>query len=263
MTQGFSIPAATVASLFAAAVLTTLLPLAVVILLGIRKKLSVMPFFVGMLGFFVSQMLLRIPLLSFLSTLPWYLRFASNPFVSALLIGGLSAGLFEETARLLCARIFCKSRLEWGDALSFGLGHGLCEVVLLVGISYVSSFFIAVLLNMGAVGLLEGFAPGMTEAVTGQFASVTPAMLALGVGERVPAMMFHIFASAIVFLGVRRGQTGWYFLAVLLHTVLNGAAALLALYTNVWVSEGFLWACGVLFLFLLPRVRKKYGGPAV
>lgn len=262
MTQVFSVPAATVASLFAASALTTLLPLGIVIVLGMRKKLSVMPFFVGLLSFFVSQMLFRVPLLSFLGTLPWYLRFASNPFVSALLIGGLSAGLFEETARLLGARVFCRGRLEWRDAVSFGLGHGLCEVVLLVGISYLNSAVMAVLLNVGAVGLLEGIAPGMTEVITGQFASLEPAMLAVGVGERIPAMVFHIFASVMVFSGVRRRQIAWYLLAVLLHTLLNGTAALLAWYGNVWISEGFLWAFGALLFILLLRFRKKYGGPA-
>ena len=229
MTQVFSVPAATVASLFAASALTTLLPLGIVIVLGMRKKLSVMPFFVG----------------------------------SALLIGGLSAGLFEETARLLGARVFCRGRLEWRDAVSFGLGHGLCEVVLLVGISYLNSAVMAVLLNVGAVGLLEGIAPGMTEVITGQFASLTPAMLAVGVGERIPAMVFHIFASVMVFSGVRRRQIAWYLLAVLLHTLLNGTAALLAWYGNVWISEGFLWAFGVLLFILLLRFRKKYDGPAV
>ena len=259
MAQGLSVPAAAVWAILAALFLTLVLPLGAAAFLGVKKKISAMPFFVGVLGFFVSQMLLRIPLLTFLNTRDWYVRFASNPFISAVLIGGLTAGLFEETARLAGARLFCKNRLEWKDALSYGLGHGLCEAVLLVGMSYLNAAVLAVLLNAGA---LESLSPELAKTVASQLSAFEPASVLLGAGERAPAVMFHIFASVLVFLGVRRGRAGGYWLSVLLHTALNGGAVLLARYGNIWVSEGFLWAFGVLMLCLLPRLKKAFLPPS-
>ena len=108
---------------------TVLFPLLLLVLLAIRRAISLRPLFIGVLAFFVSQILLRIPLLSILSTQGWFLTFAQQQMLLYLILLSASAGLFEESARLLGAKCFCKGRRSYRDAVSFGLGHGLCEVV--------------------------------------------------------------------------------------------------------------------------------------
>ena len=43
--------------------------------------------------------------------------------VYVIVVGGLSAGLFEETARLVGAKLL-KQHRTYKDMISFGLGHG-------------------------------------------------------------------------------------------------------------------------------------------
>ena len=75
----------------------------------------------------------------------------------AVVVGGLSAGLFEETARLGGAAIL-KNYRTWKDMVSFGLGHGLCEVMLIAGIIPMSYFKIigTLLLAQGKKGVYLG-----------------------------------------------------------------------------------------------------------
>ncbi|MDD2956398.1 MAG: YhfC family glutamic-type intramembrane protease [Oscillospiraceae bacterium] len=257
MTQSVSISGTVMTFIFIGLGMTTLFPAAIALYLGVRKKLSVMPFFVGALAFFVSQILLRIPLLSFLGSFPWYAQAVANPIIAAVVVGGLSAGLFEESARLLGARVFCRRRLEWRDALSFGLGHGLCEVVMLLGLGYMNTAILAVLLNAGALDTLEALAPGMAATVAEQLGALSVSNILIGLGERIPAVMYHVFATTLVFLGVRRHKAGWYWLAVLLHTALNSGAVLLASW-GIWATECFTWLFGAALFFLLPQVKKRF-----
>lgn len=63
---------------------TVLFPLLLLVLLAIRRAISLRPLLIGVLAFFVSQILLRIPLLSILSTQGWFLTFCAttDAFVS-------------------------------------------------------------------------------------------------------------------------------------------------------------------------------------
>ncbi|MEG0693920.1 MAG: hypothetical protein RR444_12670, partial [Oscillospiraceae bacterium] len=65
-----------VVSFCIALLLTTVVPLVLLLVLGLKKKLSVIPMLVGASAFFVSQMILRLPIMSILSTQKWYQDFA-------------------------------------------------------------------------------------------------------------------------------------------------------------------------------------------
>ena len=66
------------------------------------------------------------------------------------------------------------------------------------------------------------------ELVAGQLAAATPAVVALGLLERVGAVLFHLFATSLVFTAVIRRKSLWYFAAVAAHTLFNSLAVLLA-----------------------------------
>ena len=51
---------------------------------------------------------------------------------------------------------------------------------------------------------------------------------ALGLLERVSAVLFHLFATSLVFTAVIRRNPLWYFAAVAAHTLFNSLAVLLA-----------------------------------
>ena len=49
------------------------------------------------------------------------------------LYGGLMAGVFEETGRYVSFKWFLKKETRIQDGLSYGIGHGGIEAMLIVG----------------------------------------------------------------------------------------------------------------------------------
>lgn len=101
----------------------------------------------GALAFFLAQVVLRLPLLNFaVPALP-------EPFRDLLLNPAalsFSAGIFEETARLVLMLVLLKGFHRWVDGAAFGLGHGGLEAVLLGGTGQIGNLTLSVLINSGA-----------------------------------------------------------------------------------------------------------------
>ena len=219
-----------VASFAAAAFCTLALPVVLLIVLAVMKKIRLAPLALGFVSFFVSQMVLRIPLLQLLNAAGALNAIAANTVLYAVVVGGLSAGLFEETARLGGAAIL-KNYRTWKDMVSFGLGHGLCEVMLVMGMAYLNNLLLAAALTdpAGPLGLLlTGLDSAALQQLTAQLAAIGPGLAALALLERVSAVLFHLFATSLVFTAVIRRKPLWYFAAVAAHTLFNSLAVLLA-----------------------------------
>lgn len=251
-----------VTALFAlAAVLTLLFPAALLIVLGARKKIGLLPLGLGFLSFLVSQVLTRIPLLQFFSAQPWYQQFAADsPYLLGILLA-FTAGLFEESARLGGAALLGPRKPDypggpprpgwrsWQGALSFGLGHAFCEVVLLVGLTHVNNLVVCLLMNTGGTELLTMLLPaGQVDQVVAQMAAVQPLDIVAGLLERVSAVLFHLFATSLVFCAAAQRKWLLYPAAVLAHTLFNAAALLpIGLWGIELVLLGLGLVCGVLF----------------
>ena len=226
----FAFSGVQVASFAIAAFCTLVLPVALLIVLGALKKIRLAPLALGFVSFFVSQMVLRIPLLQLLAAAGALDAIAANTVLYAVVVGGLSAGLFEESARLAGAAVL-KNQRTWKDMVSFGLGHGLCEVMLLTGMTHVNNLLLCAALSDPAgplAVLLAGVDSATLELVAGQLAAATPGLVALGLLERVSAVLFHLFATSLVFTAVLRRQPGWYLAAIAAHTLFNAVAVLLS-----------------------------------
>ncbi len=260
MMQQPLIPAASVAAMAAGFVLLFLLPAALLIVLCVRRKLSGAPLALGFASFFVSQMVLRIPILSALGAVPAVAAFAAgSPYLYALLVGGLSAGLFEETARLGGALIL-KNRRAYRDAVSFGLGHGLCEAMLLVGFNYINLIVLSLMVNTNAAALGTLLGSETYELVLEQLQSVTPVLVFWAVVERVSAVLLHLFNTVLVFRAVREKKAVFYLAALALHTVFNFGATLLAP-VSVAVCELVLLAAGLACGWGVLKARAWFEAP--
>ena len=95
---------------------------------------------------------------------------------------------------------------------------------------------------MGA--LLAGVDSATLELVASQLAAATPGVVALGLLERVSAVLFHLFATSLVFTAVIRRRPGWYLAAIAAHTLFNSVAVLLA-GAGMVVTELALLALGL------------------
>jgi len=224
-----------VISFVIALVCTTLVPAALIVILAIKKKISGLPLLFGALAFFISQILLRIPIINVLSTQGWYQDFAKL-FVPYVLVLCFTAGLFEESARLGGALIL-KQKRRFMDVISFGLGHGLCEVVILIGLTHVNNLIFCLAINNPGGLFAAMFPPEMLQPIIESLSDAEPYHVYMGLLERVSAVLFHIFATVLVFRGVVTKKWWYYILAIVAHMLFNLVAVLLATYTGMVVTE--------------------------
>jgi len=220
-------------------------------------------FLCGMLAFAAAQLLTRIPLmLVVVPTLP--------PPVATFLLSGpvasYTAGLFEETGRLVVMVLLLRRFHRWIDGVSFGLGHGGLEAMVLVGLNTVSNLVLAEMINTGNWARIAATMPAATaqqvhDALVG---TASPLFLAAGV-ERIGAIGVHVALSVLVLWGVHRSRKllAWV-LAVLLHGTVNLTAVLMAEYAvNPWLIELAVLVLAALLLVLAVRLRPGFATEVV
>lgn len=228
------------------AVICGLLPIVLVFFLIILKKIKVKPVVVGILAFLAAQ-IVRNGFLGLLSSFSWFSA-AAQTITGAVFIYCLTAGIFEESARLIGAKGFLRNNVEYEHAIAYGLGHGFCEVVMIVGLSNLSNIMTAMMINDGSMqaalaaapDVPEGYLEGIIAAMNG--ATLTTAICAIV--ERFSAVFFHLFASVLVFKGVREGKIYYWLLAILAHTAFNAISVIINKYFGMITCEIVLFILG-------------------
>lgn len=152
--------------------------------------------------------------------------------VAYMLYGALMAGIFEETGRYLAYKLVLKKRTNRETAISYGIGHGGFEAVYILAATGINNFVYAGIINAGQFPPLldqlkaAGQDTSPIESLPEQLAAFGIADIGLPILERVFAVMFHIALSILVFYAVKNGKIWMYFLAVILHALLDAPAAL-------------------------------------
>ena len=128
--------------LITGAVLWIALPLLLAILWKIRKKEPFISILTGAAAFLLFAVILEKPIqnvLAFPSAmgLPEHAvsRFLNAHPVLLALVAGLFPGVFEETGRLIAFKTVLKKRRNRETAISYGIGHGGFEVILILGLT--------------------------------------------------------------------------------------------------------------------------------
>lgn len=237
-------------------VMTLLLPVVLTVVLCVKRRLSFLPFLVGFGAFFVSQVCIRIPIVQIISAASPVQSFAAANTAVYILILSLTAGLFEEPARLLGCGIL-KRRRTYRDAVSFGIGHAFCEVIMLVGMTQINNLVLCGMINGGTIGLLG---EETARLVMEQYAAIAPVDIYLGIVERVGAVSFHVAMSVLIFNCVNAGRR-WSGLAIAVaaHTLFNFAVSLISQY-NIYAAEGAVLLFGGAALVYTLYMRRRYAG---
>lgn len=242
-------------------VITLLICFMLPIGLGIyfRKKLkaNITPFFIGCITFIVFALILEsiFNRTIIYSTGAFGETILNNPWLIAL-YGGLAAGLFEETGRLIAFKYIIKSKLRASDAFMYGVGHGGIEAILLVGFTFINNIVFSLFINAGN---LEAILGDNYSAVYNDLSllSTTPSVnFLLGGIERICAISLHIALSVLIYIAITRANKRYmYIVAVLLHAFTNFLVALSANYISTLFVELILI---VMVLCIGIFVRRQY-----
>ena len=212
-----------------------IVPVVIAIIWKVKKKERFTTILVGAATFLLFAIILEKPLQNLLilpdHAVSGFLN--SRPVLWALVVA-LFPGVFEETGRFVAFKTVLKNRKNRETSIAYGIGHGGFEVIFILGLTYITYIGYAVMINSGTfisvVNQVLSQAPDQAEQVYALVSTITSfsvSDLALGLFERVFAVMFHIGASIIVFYACKEKKKIWlYPLAILLHTVLDLIAAL-------------------------------------
>lgn len=249
----------TIAVLAINALLGLALPLGLLLFLRKKTGCAFAPFFAGCLTFFLFVVVLESFVHSLVLTGPFGQRIRETPWLYAL-YGGLAAGLFEETGRLLAMKLLKKKYPQPGLSLMYGAGHGGMEVLLVMGLTMAQNLVYAIMINAGQTQAILASSPEAQAQVLAsglQSLAETPVwMFLLSPLERIIALVLHMSLSVLVWRAVtQKGKFWLYFAAIGIHALVDASAVLLQQYgVSVLVIEAALAAIDVAVVFLARRV---------
>lgn len=178
----------------------------------------------GALGFFIPQVLIRIPLLQIFNE-----AFSNMGIISLALVLGLSAALFETTGRYIVIGQVCKHRCSMPAGISAGIGHGCCEMFFALVITYLNNL---ILINVKIEGIEE-----IADMVAAQIAETPLILFAAAFWERLCVIAVQILLSLLLMEGFRKKKRLTHVILVFaLHALLDIATVLI---NNI---SGVLWA---------------------
>ncbi len=243
-------------------VFSVFLPVILIIYLYRKYRISLLAVLVGAMTFFITQIVLRIPLIQYITAQEWFRTITSVALLPSLFLA-LTAGLFEETGRFLGFRYLLKDKLQWKNGVAFGLGHAGLEAILLVGVNNIQLLIFAIMINQGrfleSMGdkLPAGSAEQVKHALTGpgsNFMSFFPAGI-----ERLFAYTFHIAFSLIILYAVVNKRKIFLLYAILLHGIVDIPAAYVQL-TNlpIWAAEILFFILSLIAVYFIVKTRKYF-----
>jgi uncharacterized membrane protein YhfC len=250
--------------LFLNAILMIGIPLVLGLFLSRHFKLDLGLFGIGALTFIGSQVF-HIPFNQWLlNPFMGWLNLQPEPGSFDLAVAGfflgLSAGIFEETARYIVLRRWLPQARTWEEGLMFGAGHGGIEAII---------FGLLAMWGFLQVAAFQNLSPEALSAVLGlEKAEVLQTYLMslgdmpwyynlLGALERLSALCIHLGATLLVLQAFIRRNMGWYFLAVLWHTAVDAFAVYGVQTWNVYLVEGIVFLFGLCSLGIVFTLRRK------
>ena len=263
------VPVATVVTCCVTLFVSLLLPVLVLILfvMRCRRQGILSAWLLGAAGFFVTQILIRLPVLTVLQKQSWFGDFAQNSLFLYAFGLAFSAGLFELAGRFAVAKLMQK-KLTFRRSLAAGLGHGGLEAMLLIGMTYVNNLIYIVMINSGYFDSLIAQTAGLgvdisqLELIRTQLSGASPALFLLAGLERILAMTGHVAMSMLVCYGVAHGKTGiCVLLCLVIHTLMDLTAGLsMALPQAIAypVIYAILIIMAVLSLFVIRELFRRW-----
>ncbi|MFN8482958.1 MAG: YhfC family glutamic-type intramembrane protease [Anaerolineae bacterium] len=222
-------------------------------------------FFIGMLIFGVTQLLIRVPIVQILSNmLADTLKGSPALAVAWGLALALTAGLFEETGRWLGYRYLLKGPKTWTMGVMYGTGHEAMESVW-IGVSVMASM--ATIMNFAAMSAeqIQSLPPEAVAQLQGglqQLQVLGPATPLVGAYERALTMVIQISLSILVLQVFTRGSFIWYWAAVGYHALIDAVAVFLPRYIGLVGVEVVLTGFAIFSIWIIFHFRPRPETPA-
>ena len=258
--------------------ISLILPVILLIVYAVKNKGKkiVSAWFLGAAGFFILQVLIRLPILSILGMLPAFMTFATENYAVYVLLLGFTAGLFEVVGRFGVAKIMSKN-LTYERSIAAGLGHGGIEAMVIIGMTYINNLLYTMMINSGSYDMVIEQTAAMGVDVSSLYAAkealiTTPAFLfGLAGYERLLTIICHVAMSLLVCYFVYKKQAvKGVLISLVLHTILDSVSGIISGLTTPYMGEvisenvgyvliyGFLTFMTVVSVVIVVKVKKEF-----
>lgn len=263
------VPVATTLCIVLSLLISLVLPVVLLVVFAAKRKKQgiVSAWLLGAAGFFVTQILIRLPILTALSSRSWFIDFSQRHLFAYAFSLAFTAGLFELAGRFLVAKLLSRN-LTFRRGLAAGLGHGGIEAMLIVGMTYVNNLVYIAMINSGSFDamLAQTAAAGVDvtqlELIRGQLLGASPALFLLAGFERILAMIAHIAMSMLVCYGVARKKAApCVLLCLAIHTCIDlsaGLSLVLPQNTAYVIIYSILTAVAVFSLYVIRELHRRW-----
>lgn len=270
------ISTATILACVATLFVSLLLPILALIVYATKNKGKgiVSAWFLGAAGFFVPQILIRIPILTALSGVQWFLAFTqAHPLLYGLLMA-LTAAIFELAGRFAVAKLMRKN-LTYRRSLAAGLGHGGIEAMVIVGMTYINNLIYIAMIQSGSFDTViaqtaeMGIDVTQLQVIRDSLLNTSPLLFLLGGFERLLTMVCHAAMSMIVCYAVHSKRiVPGLLLCLGIHTLIDSAASLTLLVSETFSQTAaytiiylLLSTVAILSLLILKEIKKRWQEP--
>lgn len=210
------------------------IPVVLIVAWKMYTKRSLVPFWVGVMVFIAfSRMLEMIPHSLFLLSSNPVSKAINGNVVLYVIYAATVAALFEETGRYLAFRFVLTKHPNKETAVTYGIGHGGIECILVLGVTYIQYYAYGQLINNGSMDKMLSAYKDSSQSVDAlnqlitNIKGVTKMTCYMADLERISAMMVQIALSILVFQAVYvAGKKYMYWVAVALHFLTDVPAAL-------------------------------------
>lgn len=210
------------------------IPVVLIVAWKMYTKRSIVPFWVGVMVFIAfSRMLEMIPHSLFLLSSNPVSKAINGNVVLYVIYAATVAALFEETGRYLAFRFVLTKHPNKETAVTYGIGHGGIECILVLGVTYIQYYAYGQLINNGSMDKMLSAYKDSSQSVDAlnqlitNIKGVTQMTCYMADLERISAMMVQVALSILVFQAVYvAGKKYMYWVAVALHFLMDVPAAL-------------------------------------
>jgi uncharacterized membrane protein YhfC len=244
---------------FISALIAIGLPIFLLVYWRRKTKARLLPALIGALVFVVFALVLEQLLHNIVLVQPLMM---TNTALYVL-YGGLAAGVFEETGRLLGFSLVLRRYRKREDSVTFGIGHGGIEAILLIGLNMLGNLMFLLLLAFGGDEFIKrSFDAGTYESAVNAFGTTQPQYFLLAGIERFIAIFLHISLSVLVFKAVKDRKWLFYPLAILIHAAIDWVAVLqgtgaIGFLSNKWLVELIYAALTAIVAYFAVKVYKN------
>lgn len=170
---------------------------------------------------------------------------------------GLSAGIFEETARYLGYRWWAKEARTWPKGLLYGAGHGGFEAIIVGGLILLSFLVMVALQGAEFPAMLSAEQQELLRSQQQAYWSANWYDSMLGFAERAFALPVQVSLSVLVLQAFVRGRIHWLFLAVLWHSLIDATVVFSAGHLSIYLVEGIVALFGLASVGIIAMLYKR------